>query len=350
MKKKLAGILITIFCIVAFITLFILFGEHEKVITQFSFGETIVVTDGVADVESTEFPVTLEKSGLYTLYTEWNADKYATQEGEDIADAGLISGLVVYSPTGEIVFATTGEGVQAESVEMGLAAGEYIVQYRYLTNDEGLQALIAESDATVYDSSEYTYAENGVFEMEYHFKVKQGDALNWFVAGSLVVGLCIGLVVVMLLMIVTKDDKSLELKYDERQMKERGTAFKLAFFTELVYTGFLCLCYMSGIHLPVAIEVLLFFGIILSMAVYVIYCIWKEAYIALNENVKKVNIAFVIIGIVNIFIGVMHCLTGTMIEDGILTFRCINLLCGVFILIVAIMVGCMEWVKNREND
>ena len=301
-------------------------------------------------MEGTEIPFVLEESGRYSLYAEWSVDKYATQRDSAITDVGLITGVVVYSPEGEIVFATTGEEVQAESLEMTLEAGEYTAQYCHLTNAADLQALVAEVGATDYDNGKYTYAGNGTFEMKYRFEVKREDALNWFVAGGIVVGLCIGLVAAMLLMIGTKDDKSLELKYDERQMQERGTAFKLGFFTELGYMIFLCLCYIAGIKLPVAIEVLLFFGIILSVFVYVVYCIWKEAYIALNENVKKINVAFVIIGIVNIFIGVMNCIAGSMVEEGILTFRCINLLCGIFILMIAIVIGIVEWTKKREDD
>ena len=147
-----------------------------------------------------------------------------------------------------------------------------------------------------------------------------------------------------------KKDKKIELQYDERQMVERGIAFKLGFFTQLIYMCFMCLCYAVGIQLPVATEVILFFGVLLSLGVYVIYCIWKEAYIALNETVQKVNIAFVIIGIINVFIGVMHCIHGNMIENGILTFRCINLVCGIFLLVLAIVIGSVELAKKREDD
>ncbi|MGN0431976.1 MAG: hypothetical protein ACI4EQ_06420 [Lachnospiraceae bacterium] len=347
-RKTLIGIIVAVFCIAAFITLFILFGQNEEVITSFQFEENIVVTDGVADIGKTEIPFTLEKSGLYTMYTEWSGDEYAI--GDNPADGGMITGLVVYSPAGEEVFCVTGESVKAESVEIGMAAGDYIAQYRYLTNEEALQALIAETGAKEYDKEEYVYATDAVYEMEYHFTIRQADGRNIFLVVGLITGVCVGLVVVAIVLVVTKDDKKMELKYDERQIQERGTAFKLGFFTQLLYMSFLCLCYMAGIKLPVDTEVVLFFGILLSTFVYVIYCIWKEAYISLNENVKKVNIAFVIIGIVNIFIGVMHCMQGDMIEDGILTFRCMNLMCGIFILIVAIIIGCVELAKKREDD
>lgn len=350
MKKKLAGVIITLFCIIAFITLYFLFGEKEQTVTSFQFTEHILVQEGEADITVREIPFILEKSGTYTMYAQWELDKYALDADELIADAGMITGLVVYSPAGEIIFCTTGESVDAESVELELKAGEYIVQYRYLTDEEGLEALIDEADAVRYDTDIYTYAENGAFEMEYHFEIRQGNAFNIWICLAILIGVCIGLILVMVIALVTKEDKSMELKYDERQMQERGNAFKLGFFTQLIYMCFMSLCYVAGIQLPVAMEVILFFGVLLSLSVYVIYCIWKEAYIALNETVKKVNIAFVIIGIVNVFIGVMHCIHGSMIEDGILTFRCINLLCGIFLLLVAIVIGIVELAKKREDD
>lgn len=349
MKKKLAGVIVTLFCVIAFITLYFLFGGKEETVTSFQFAERILVTEGEADITVREIPFMLEKSGTYTMYAQWEPDKYALGEEELMADAGMITGLVVYNPAGEIVFCTTGESVDAESTELELKAGEYIVQYRYLTNAEGLDALVAEADATSYDTEAYTYAENAAFETEYHFKITSNIVDVW-ICLALVIGVCVGLVLVVIILIVTKKDKKLELQYDERQMQERGNAFKLGFFTQLIYMCFMSLCYVVGIQLPVATEVILFFGVLLSLSVYVVYCIWKEAYIALNETVKKVNIVFVIIGIVNVFIGVMHCIHGNMIENGILTFRCINLLCGVFLLLVAIVIGSVELAKKREDD
>ena len=349
MKKKLTWVIIALFCIGAFVTLYFLFGGNESIVTSFQFSEHILVQDGEADVTVREIPFMLEKSGTYTMYAQWEPHKYALDEAESMADAGMITGLAVYNPAGEIVFCVTGESVDAESMKIKLQAGEYIVQYRYLTNEEALDALVSEADATRYDTGTYTYAENAAFETEYHFQIASRTVDVWICVG-LVIGVCVGLVLVVILLIVTKKDKKIELQYDERQMLERGTAFKLGFFTQLIYMCFMSLCYVAGIQLPVATEVILFFGVLLSLGVYVIYCIWKEAYIALNETVQKVNIAFVIIGIINVFVGVMHCIHGNMIENGILTFRCINLVCGIFLLVLAIVIGSVELAKKREDD
>ena len=165
MKKKLAWVIITLFCIVAFVTLYFLFGGNESIVTSFQFSEHIHVQDGEADVTVREIPFMLEKSGTYTMYAQWDPHKYALDEAERMADAGMITGIAVYNPAGEIVFCVTGESVDAESMEVKLQAGEYVVQYRYLTNDEALDALVLEADATRYDTGTYTYAENAAFSI-----------------------------------------------------------------------------------------------------------------------------------------------------------------------------------------
>ncbi|MBP3506213.1 MAG: hypothetical protein J6K43_07415 [Lachnospiraceae bacterium] len=339
MKKKGLIIGIACICLVLLIGLYFLFGNRGETITDFRFTEDIVVENGVADIAESEIPFTVEEDGTYVMHTTWNAK-----------EAGMISGLAVYNPAGEIVFCVTGESVEADSVEVELEAGEYIAHYYYLTNEDDLDALVQDSNAVGYSDEEpYTYATNGTYEMTYQFSIQKTDGMNIWLCLGVLAGIVIGAILIIVVLILTKTDGNIEPKYDERQLLERGKGFKLAFFVEMIYTAFLILMYIMEIKVPVATEVLLFFGIVLSVFVYAVYCIRKEAYISLNESVKKLNVAFLLIGIANLLIGVSHCFSGGMIQDGVLTFRSLNLICGIFMMIMSIVIGTSQ-IESKEEE
>lgn len=338
MKKKGLIIGIACICIVLLIGLYFLFGNRGETITDFRFTEDIVVENGVADIAESEIPFTLGEDGTYVMHTTWNAK-------ED----GMISGLAVYNPAGEIVFCVTGESVEADSIEVELEAGEYIAHYYYMTNEEAVNALVEKSGADEYGDEPYTYAVNGTYEITYQFSIRKTDGMNIWLCLGVLAGVVIGAILIIVVLTLTKTDGNIEPKYDERQLLERGKGFKLGFFVEMIYTAFLILMYIMEIKVPVATEVLLFFGILLSVSVYAIYCIRKEAYISLNENAKKINIVFLVIGIANLLIGVSHCFSGGMIQDGVLTFRSLNLICGIFMMIMSIVIGTSQ-IESKEEE
>ena len=144
--------------------------------------------------------------------------------------------------------------------------------------------------------------------------------------------------------------KGSNFEYDERQELTRGTGFKYAYMTGIVYNGVLCLVTMTGIPLPIEQSVLILIGILLSVLVYVVYCIHHDAYVSLNENANRLMIVFVILGGFNTMIGVMHLLHGTMFENGVFTFHGVNLLCGIFLLLVAVVLFAHTKLQNREEE
>ena len=302
------------------------FASREESVTKFWFDEEINVIDGVADISEHTIPFTLAEDDTYVVNVKWTLEK-----------AGLISGIALYDDAGEVVFYCTGDTVDAESIELELEAGEYFAKYMYFTNAEAFDSFVTEVGATVYDEEPYDYAENESYTMTYHFDMKRAGMAEYNIGllVGMLVGVAVGLVVVALCFKYVKIRKGSNFEYDERQQLARGNGFKYAYVTSIVYNGVLCLLTVTGIPLPVEQSVLIMMGILLTVLVYAVYCIQHDAYVSLNENANRLMIVFTVLGGINTFIGAMHVIHGTMIEDGILTFHGINLFCGVLLLIVA---------------
>lgn len=340
MKKKwLVPVLIAVLFVgivgVAFL------ASKEENVTTFWFDEEINVVDGVADITEHTIPFTLAEDDTYVVNVKWTAEK-----------PGLISGVALYDDTEEIVFYCTGDTVDAESVELELGAGEYNAKYMYFTSEEAFDAFTTAVDATVYDEEPYDYAENENFTMTYHFNISYARSIAYrmgYLVGMLV-GVAVGLIVIALCFKYVRIRKGSNFEYDERQQLTRGTGFKYAYVTGIVYNAVLCLLTITGIPLPIEQSVLILIGILLSVLVYVIYCIQHDAYVSLNENANRLMIVFIVIGVINTFIGVMHLVHGTMFKDGVFTFRGINLLCGIFMLVVTVVLFAHTKLQSHEEE
>lgn len=315
------------------------YGNAGETVTDFRYTQDIVVEGGSAKETLHIIPFTLEEDGTYEISADWEASK-----------EGVLTGLIVRNQAEEIVFGVTGESVEAKSTELELTAGEYKVEYRFMTDKEQFTALLEESDLINYsnDLEEYQYATDTSYEVEYHFEIER--LYSGFYYAGLLVGAAVGIILVALLLKYVKTDKSEEARYDERQLKVRGDGFKYGFFTGLIYNSILCLIHIAEIEIPVAEEVMLFFGIILSTSVYAIYCIRKEAYISLNESASRFKMVFCALGVMNIGIGLMAFGHGNMMEDGVITFRCLNWLCGIFLLAIAIVLHIQTKATEKEEE
>jgi hypothetical protein len=162
-------------------------------------------------------------------------------------------------------------------------------------------------------------------------------------------GMIVGALLVVLLLKVTKKDGNIKCKYDERQASVRGKSFKLSFFTLIVYNAIYGLLGIMVEKPFIDTLASMMIGICLSVAVYAVYCIWNDAYFSLNENPKRLLIAFGIIAAFNLMIGCTNLFSGKIITDGMLNFRSTNLICGIlFVVIFAALL--VKVVKNKTNQ
>lgn len=339
MKKKILITVLAILALAGMVTIALLLPVEDTV-THFWFTEEVSVKDGVIEDAETVIPFTIENDDTYIIYAEWDAGK-----------PGMITGLTVKNESDDIVYLVTGESVQSESVELELTAGEYEAQYTFFTNDEDLELFLEEADAEMI-SEEYTYATNETYEIVYDFELVYAES-NAYKAGFLVgllITLGLGGLLIIFLLKITKKDGKLKCQYDERQLQARGNGFKYGFFTMIFYNAILAIICIAEIELPVENNVLLVLGILLGVFVYAIYCIHKEAYISLNENATRLTVVFGLIGLLNLVIGIGHICAGTMIENGIVNVSGLNLICGVMILVIAIIMNVHRKKSETEEE
>lgn len=167
---------------------------------------------------------------------------------------------------------------------------------------------------------------------------------------GLLAGLAIGGILLALIFKVTKKDGSMKCKYDERQQIIRGKGFKYAFFT-LVFYNFLAAVISGAMEKQyIKSEVLMIAGILIGVLVYASYCIWNEGYFSINENPKRVMIAFAIIAVINIGLGISNILHHRVFENGVLTIHCLNLLCAMMMVMIFLVLAVKYICKQREEE
>lgn len=167
---------------------------------------------------------------------------------------------------------------------------------------------------------------------------------------GVICGVLVGLVLVVIILKWVRGDGSKKCKFDERQELVRGTSFKYGFFALIIYNGAYILASMALEKLPFDTATGMFFGICIGVMVFAAYGIWHDGYLALNEKPARVMIAFTLIGIVNLALGIRSFVAGDAFVDGQLTFRGINLFCGLLFVFIGV-VYLLKWIKDvREGD
>ena len=106
------------------------------------------------------------------------------------------------------------------------------------------------------------------------------------------VGLAVGIILVVLLLKFANTNHKKETEYDERQKAIRGRGYMFAFYTMMIYEAIMIFFGMSGVTFPVAPIAIHFIGIVLGGMVLASYCVWKDAYWGLNNNLKRYAVVF----------------------------------------------------------
>lgn len=302
----------------------------------------VSVTDGVANPQNTVEKIRVEKDGKYIFC--WNCKPDSK---------GLLTGCVVYSPDNYIVFAGTAEEITMETKSLELQAGDYRVEFYYITSRSDWDAFIKlyhlkQSDA-------YVFASDGEWDIELQYGVHPEEGRSMYYYLGMVCGFFTAeLLIVFLSWIMKKAGGKFDWKckadsYDERQMLARGKAYKYAFFSLIFYIFIISiLCEFSGIILFMSFTGL-WLGVCFSMMIFAITCILNDAYMSLYENVKGIIIMFSCIGLMNILIALRGIHEGnSMVENGTISTNCMNFIIGIMFLVLLI-VFCGKVLYNKKQ-
>lgn len=338
MSKKKKIILATSVALTVLLAIIVLFvvGVFQVPSIRLEASAEVLVENGVAQPEQIEKKLVIDKAGQYSLDAEWEA-----------GTPGLITGCTITDEKGEIVIRFTAESMYMTSGYMELETGEYTLTLDFITSQEKWNQFCEVEDGDVNAEENYQFAQNGQWDMEYRFNLEREESA---MHTGVVLGMIFGLILVALIVTLAKKGDDVQYKFDERQELARGRGFKYAFFTMLISNLFIFGLKMAEVLTFAGTEVVLVFTSVLGISVYACYCIWNDAYFALNENRKVIIIVMVVGGILNLILGIWAILDGSAWKDGQLTFRCLNLICGIMLLVVGAAIILKKVLKDGKDE
>lgn len=173
---------------------------------------------------------------------------------------------------------------------------------------------------------------------------------KWEYALGFVVGVVIvSAVLVIMMLFLTSRNKKLKRSYDERQELVRGKGFKYAFYTVIILNMLYAVAEIAYERIPIEASVVMFLVAICGVGVYAWYCILNDGYFAINEKKKETITCLSVIGLLNLVLGISSALHGGFFEDGMLTHDCMNLVCGIFLLLTVIVILIKHYIDKRED-
>lgn len=171
--------------------------------------------------------------------------------------------------------------------------------------------------------------------------------MDSYVAGVLV-GIGSAAVVIAVMAAVRKKQGQPKAEYDERQLAARGIAYRWAYmtliFSLLANTG------VETIWGPWAKPgVAVWMMIFLSIGVFIVACVRKDAYFAVAQNPRTYLWLFgavVVLQIPNIIITLR---SGGFVEDGLLTWDALSPASGALFLVLTVC-AIVRLRRQREDD
>ena len=323
----------------------------------------ITFSDGKADPQVSHEIFQIEEDGNYHLSIQYLPEGSSLKSLERHPESApvFIAGCVITDEHGKLQYAISGRYFTVDTSN-DLTAGTYNLDFYYFTGREDYVefaktylcgSAMAENYADGIDfpspsNIAESFIKQDAWTMKYALGFSKSGAHSYWGIAMLLVFLTSFCLVVLILALITKGPGWRE-RYDERQELERGRGFKYAFFTVLFY--FWIMLYMDAADLPLAADTSLLYccGILLGILVYMVYCIWHESYFALNQNMRSIMIAFGLIGLSNFLIGLCNLFNGTLMENGRLTFRIMNLLCS-FLFFALFLTMLLKKIVSSKGD
>lgn len=136
----------------------------------------------------------------------------------------------------------------------------------------------------------------------------------------------------------------LQGKYDERQKMIQGTGYKYGFFTTII-SSMLYAMAVDTVEVPVHPTVAVTACVFLGIAVFMIYCVWKDAYFGLAGISRRYMVLMAAVVILNAASVASHIASGTLVENGVMGIGGVNVLVALLFLSMLIAV----WLKNSRT-
>lgn len=165
-----------------------------------------------------------------------------------------------------------------------------------------------------------------------------------------VVGFLVTFAVLFIIMWKINSKSSGRREFDERQKSVQGIGYKYGFFTFIGFTVALIILDAAEVELPIDKTFMYTVMLIVSVAVYVGYCIWNDGYFFIKQDVRKQSSVFLLVGVANLMISIGRIIEDGIFTDGKLDFHLSNLLIAILMLYVYILVRIKLKKDEREEQ
>ena len=139
-------------------------------------------------------------------------------------------------------------------------------------------------------------------------------------------------------------------EYDERQLIERGRAYRLGFFAFLFYNVLCAILDACGVRWC-APAVSPMVGIFLGVAVFAVSAIRRDALRGIGSKPSGAIGLWVLIILVQTVCFVLDCLEGKVIENGVVTMSFVSLVnAAVFLLVLVVYLVHIRRAERSEEE
>ena len=304
----------------------------------------IIVKDGVAQSEPMEYVIVIPKDGEYVMNVNWK-----------INQVGMLMGCSLRDENGKDINTFTAHWISMQFHPVELPAGKYTMTLTPITNSQQWKEYFTDVDTSDWDvppqemeEAPMKLLEDGEFHLDFEFKLERNAH---FQALAIFIGTVIGALLVVILIAISTNGESMKQNYDERQERYRGKGANYAFFTMLFLNAVLFLLETAeAIVLPMTTGTGLMLSTMVGVGVYAVYCIWNEAYFAVNQKSTVVVVSLIIVGVINLVIGIENVRDGVAFSNNQLTVRSMNLFCGILVLVIYATLILKKLCKGREEE
>lgn len=338
MKKKI--IAVSAILVVVLIAVTALLFSMPKYVNIVDTEERFVVKNGAAP-EEMEYTIVLPETGSYVMHGDWT-----------IEPMGMVIGFDITDESGKAIRWFSAGTIDWNTDVIELPAGKYTVTLTPITDKDSWRDFWTQFDTSdwvipVEESEPGIEVADGTYKLDFNFKLEKSGNLFGIVC---MMGAVIGVVLSVILYAIAQKDNSLKQNYDERQELLRGRGAKYGLYTMMFLNLALFLLETAGVCLPMSTGLALFFSVLIGGSVWAVYCVWKDAYFALNQKAGVFIGVFLVMGIINLIIGIDAFLDGVAIQNNQLTLRSMNLFCAIMIFVICGALILKKVCKDREEE
>ncbi len=150
--------------------------------------------------------------------------------------------------------------------------------------------------------------------------------------------------------VLARKNRNKESEYDEMQQKIRAGGYRIGFFTSLFLMLVVILLYEMNLLTPVTPGFAVYAALILSVTVFAVYCILRDAFLSVRGKAGSYLVIFGLITAVESIVTIRYLAEGKMIMDGKLSFAggAPALMAVCFLTILATLV--VKTIRNRKEE